>query len=193
MNRLHHLPAAASLALALALAGFVSSDAAQPSMSSKLTAIDRTLMVSAAKVQGWHDQRDAAGPAYTGGPAWKKFMALIHDELKTIGMVDIVDHPFRYTRWYTTEFPDKSGWSFVSDGTKVDVASYGTQSGSTGPRRRHRADDPLRSQSPRRAAAAAFGARGEDRGREAAALQTFGRRARAARRAGAHHALDLLW
>ncbi len=103
-------------------------------VSPKLTAIDRTLMISAAKVQGWHDQRDAAGPAYTGGPAWKKFMALIRDELKTLGAVDIADHSFRYTRWYTTEFPDKSGWSLVSDGTKVDVASYGTQSGSTGPR-----------------------------------------------------------
>ena len=87
MLRLHRLPAATSLALALSLAGLVSSDAAQPAVSSKLTAIDRTLMISAAKVQNWHDQRDAAGPAYTGGPAWKKFMALIHDELKTLGAV----------------------------------------------------------------------------------------------------------
>jgi len=134
MTRLHRLPAAASLAFALSFAGFVSSDAAQPAMSSKLTAVDRTLMISATKVQDWHDQRDAAGPAYTGGPAWKKFMALIHAELKTLGLVEIVDHPFRYTRWYTTEFPDKSGWSYTSDGTKVDVASYGTQSGSTGPK-----------------------------------------------------------
>jgi hypothetical protein len=133
MTRLRRVPAAA-IAIALCCAALTSSDAAQPAMSSKLTSIDRTLMISAAKVQGWHDQRDAAGPAYTGGPAWKKFMALIHDELKTLGAVDIVDHPFRYTRWYTTEFPDKSGWSLVSDGTKIDVASYGTQSGSTGPK-----------------------------------------------------------
>ena len=134
MSHLRRLAAAASIAIALPCAWLASSDAAQPAMSSKLTSIDRTLMVSAAKVQGWHDRRDADGPAYTGGPAWKSFMALIRDELKTLGAVDIVDHSFRYTRWYTTEFPDKSGWSLVSDGTKVDVASYGTQSGSTGPR-----------------------------------------------------------
>jgi hypothetical protein len=60
-------------------------------------------------------------------------MALIHDEIKRMGLVDIVDHKFPYTRWYTTEFPDKGGWSFVSGGTAVNVASYGTQSGSTGP------------------------------------------------------------
>jgi len=63
MNRLHHLTGVVSTTLALSFTGLVSSDAAQPMVSSKLTAIDRTLMVSAAKVQGWHDQRDAAGPA----------------------------------------------------------------------------------------------------------------------------------
>jgi hypothetical protein len=131
MLRLHYLPAAASIALALSFAGLVSSDAAQTA-SPKLTEIDRTLMISAVKVQDWHDQRDAAGPAYTGGPAWKKFMALIEGELRTLGAVDIVKHPFRYTRWYTTEFPDKRGWSLTSAGTRIDVASYGTQSGSTG-------------------------------------------------------------
>jgi hypothetical protein len=134
MSRLRHSTAAASIALCVILMGLATSDAAQPAVSPKLTAVDRTLMISAAKVQDWHDQRDAAGPAYTGGPAWKKFMALIEAELKTVGAVDIVKHPFRYTRWYTTEFPDRSGWSFTSDGTKIDVASYGTQSGSTGPK-----------------------------------------------------------
>jgi hypothetical protein len=120
------------MVFALSVTFFASTDAAQ-TVSQKLTVIDRTLMIPAAKVQDWHDQRDAAGPAYTGGPAWKKFMTLIEAELKTLGAVDIVKHPFRYTRWYTTEFPDKSGWSLTSDGTKIDVASYGTQSGSTGP------------------------------------------------------------
>ena len=120
-----------SIAIALYCTGLVSSDAAQQ-VATPFAAVDRTLMISAAKVQDWHDQRDAAGPAYTAGPAWKKFMALIEAELKTLGAVDIVKHPFRYTRWYTTEFPDKSGWSLTSDGAKIDVASYGTQSGSTG-------------------------------------------------------------
>ena len=122
----------AGIALALSLASLATSDAAQQTVSPKLTSVDRASMVSTAQIQSWLDQRDAAGPAYTGGPAWKKFMALIHAELKSIGMVEIVDHPFPYARWYTSEFPDKSGWSFASDGTAIDVASYGTQSGSTG-------------------------------------------------------------
>ncbi len=118
------------LATALMLA---SSASAQQGFSAKLTRVDRATMVTPARVQAWHDARDAAGPAYTGGPAWKQFMALIHDEIKSLGLVNIVDHAFPYTRWYTTEFPDKSGWSLTSDGTAVNVASYGTQSGATGP------------------------------------------------------------
>ena len=121
------------LASVLAFAGIATSDAAQVQISAKLARVDRATMVTAAQVQAWLDARDAAGPAYTGGPAWKKFMALIHDEIKAMGLVNIVDHTFPYTRWYTSEFPDKSGWSLTSDGTPVNVASYGTQSGSTGP------------------------------------------------------------
>ena len=90
-------------------------------------------MYPSAKIQNWLDQKDSWGPAYTGGPAWKKFMELIHAEVKSMAMVNVVDYRFPYTRWYTTEFPDKSGWSFSSDGRPVEVASYGTQSGSTGP------------------------------------------------------------
>jgi hypothetical protein len=126
-------PSAFAAAIALTIAGVVASDAAQPAVSPKLSSVDHALMISTTQIQNWLDQRDAAGPAYTGGPAWKKFMALIHGELKSMGLVNIVDQPFPYTRWYTTEFPDKSGWSLVSDGAPVDVASYGTQSGSTGP------------------------------------------------------------
>src|SRR6185295_17026412 len=133
MFRIRRSASAATIALALSFTALAASDAAQPAVSPKLTAVDRAALVSAAQIQSWIDQRDAAGPAYTGGPAWKKFMALIHAELKTIGAIEVVDHPFPYTRWYTTEFPDKSGWSLTSDGTPVDVASYGTQSGSTGP------------------------------------------------------------
>ena len=40
-------------------------------MPSKLAAVDRASMVTAAQVQTWLDRRDKAGPAYTGGPAWK--------------------------------------------------------------------------------------------------------------------------
>jgi hypothetical protein len=82
-------------------------------------------------IQNWLDQKDSWGPAYAAGPGWKKFMDFTHREMKSMGM-NVVDIPFPYARWYTTEFPNKSGWSLVSDGAPVEVASYGTQSGSTG-------------------------------------------------------------
>lgn len=122
-----------SAALAVLLVGVSPVFAAAARPSDKLLAVDHASLPTAAKIQDWLDQRDQAGPAYTGGPAWKKFMALIESELTALGAADIVHNPFPYTRWYTTEFPDKSGWSLTSDGKPVDVAAYGTQSGSTGP------------------------------------------------------------
>ncbi len=119
-------------ALAASLLSLASSGA-QQAVSPKLMAVDHAMLASQKQIQDWLDQKDAFGPAYTAGPGWQKFMALLHAEMKAKGLVDITDFAFPYTRWYTTEFPDKSGWSFTSDGTAVDVASYGTQSGSTGP------------------------------------------------------------
>src|SRR5205823_1763662 len=102
-------------------------------VSPRLTAVDHAAVITAAEIQNWLDRKDSWGPAYTGGPGWKRFMELIHAELKSMGLVNLVDRSFSYTRWYTTEFPDKTGWSLASDGAPVEVASYGTQSGSTGP------------------------------------------------------------
>lgn len=110
---------------------FVSAGAA-PSNAPQLLRVDAAAIISADQIRGWLDQKDSWGPAYTAGPGWKKFMDFLHRQMKSMGL-KIVDVPFRYTRWYTTEYPDKSGWSLTSGGTKVDVASYGTQSGSTGP------------------------------------------------------------
>jgi hypothetical protein len=120
------------VSIGLALTAVPCPSAAQQ-ISPKLTAVDQEMMVSAAEIQNWLDRKDSWGPAYTGGPAWKKFMELIHAEMKSMGLVNLVDYSFPYTRWYTTEFPDKTGWSLSSDGAPVEVASYGTQSGSTGP------------------------------------------------------------
>jgi len=107
---------------ALALAALGSADA-QPTPAG---------IVPVQVIQNWLDQKDSWGPAYTAGPGWKKFMGFMHGEMKALGM-KVTDLPYRYVRWYTTEFPDKNGWSLISDGVPVEVASYGTQSGSTGP------------------------------------------------------------
>jgi len=116
----------------LGLVCFTAADA-QQAVSPKLTMVDHAMMPSAAQIQAWLDQKDSFGPAYTAGPGWKKFMGLLHAEMKSMGMANIADFPYPYTRWYTSEFPDKSGWSLTSDSKPVDVAAYGTQSGSTGP------------------------------------------------------------
>jgi hypothetical protein len=132
-------PVATAIALTLSAAAVFSPAVVSPALaqqlpvSPKLTAVDHSMMVSTVEIQNWLDRKDSWGPAYTGGPAWKKFMELIHAEIKAMGLVNIVDYSFPYTRWYTSEFPDKSGWSLSSDGAPVEVASYGTQSGSTGP------------------------------------------------------------
>jgi len=128
------LPSVLGSALSLTVAALPGPVSAQPApVSPKLTIVDHSIMVSATDIQNWLDRKDSWGPAYTGGPAWKKFMELIHAEMKSMGLVNVVDYSFPYTRWYTSEFPDKTGWSFSSDGAPVEVASYGTQSGATGP------------------------------------------------------------
>ena len=40
------------------------------------------MMPTAAQIQNWLDQKDSWGPAYTGGPGWKKFMAMLHAEIE---------------------------------------------------------------------------------------------------------------
>jgi hypothetical protein len=125
---------ASSATLALMVLGITTLAADKHAgVSPKLSTVDHAMMYTPAKIQTWLDEKDSWGPTYTGSPAWKKFMALIHTEVKSMNMVNVVDYSFPYTRWYTTEFPDKTGWSFASDGKPVDVASYGTQSGTTGP------------------------------------------------------------
>jgi hypothetical protein len=127
------LLAASALGISALGAVCLAASDAQQTMSPKLTAVDPAMLSTQAQIQNWIDQKDSWGPAYTAGPAWKKFMALLHAEIKTMGLVNITDVPFAYTRWYTSEFPDASGWSLTSNGVPVSVASYGTQSGSTGP------------------------------------------------------------
>lgn len=95
--------------------------------------IDDDLMVTSEEATAWFERKASWGPTYTGSPAWMSFMEMIEDELRKDGAVDIVKNRFPFERWYTTEYPDNSGWSLTSDGRPVDVASYATQSGSTGP------------------------------------------------------------
>ena len=126
-------------ALSWALAGCGSDDNNQATnpppttVDARLTTVDPSLLVTPAEAQSWFDKKNSWGPTYTGSPAWKSFVGFLEEKLVENQARDVIKHRFPYERWYTTEYPDKSGWSLVSDGAPVDVASYASQSGSTGP------------------------------------------------------------
>lgn len=48
-------------------------------------------------------------------------------------MIDFERNKFSYQRWYTSDWPDKSGWSLTMGGEEIEVSSYGANSGVTGP------------------------------------------------------------
>ncbi len=99
----------------------------------RLTTVDKAQLISPAEATQWFQAKAGWGATYTGSPAWKSYMNFIEARLEEYGAQNITRARFPYERWYTTEYPDKTGWSLSSDGTPVDVASYATQSGSTGP------------------------------------------------------------
>lgn len=104
-----------------------------PTFDERLTSVNKANVISTADATQWFQSKANWGATYTGSPAWKSYMGFIEARLQEYGAQNIVRARFPYERWYTTEYPDKSGWSLTSDGTPVDVASYATQSGSTGP------------------------------------------------------------
>jgi hypothetical protein len=105
----------------------------QPLNASRLSRVKDRYLISNAEATEWFQQKVSWGPTYTGSPAMLAYMKFIEDKAIEYGAVNVIRHRFPYDRWYTTEYPDKSGWSLVSDGTPVEVASYATQSGTTGP------------------------------------------------------------
>jgi hypothetical protein len=98
-----------------------------------LTTISPDFMITPDEVQAWHKQKDKGGPTYSGSEAWQSYMAFIEKKLNQYGVVDITKNKWTYNRWYTSDWPDDSNWTLVSDGQPVKVAHYGAYSGSTGP------------------------------------------------------------
>ena len=97
-----------------------------------LTAVNREFLVSPKQVRDWHAVKDSkGGPTLAGSPSWKNYVELLERELRAAGVVDVLRHPFTYTRWFTTEWPDDANWSLRVDGKKIRVASYGANSGAT--------------------------------------------------------------
>jgi hypothetical protein len=97
-----------------------------------LTRVNRRFLPTAGEVRSWHAIKDSkGGPTLTGSPSWHNYVEMLEKEWRTLGVTGIFRNPIRYTRWYTTEFPDDSNWSLHVDGKKIRVANYGCYSGHT--------------------------------------------------------------
>jgi hypothetical protein len=113
------------------LIAFITAIALDAQESPDLNHINSKFLMSLDDVQKIHASKDSLGPALSGTASWRNFVGIIESRIKAAGAVDLVKHTFTFDRWSTTEFPDTSGWSLVSDGKPLKVASYGANSGST--------------------------------------------------------------
>ena len=98
----------------------------------QLTKINPEFMIMPDEAYKWHLDKDKRGPTYSGSESWRSYMAFIEDKLRDYGVVDITRNEWTYDRWFTSEWPDDSNWTLLSDGRLVKVAHYAAYSGSTG-------------------------------------------------------------
>jgi len=97
-----------------------------------LTRINRKFLPGAEETRAWHASKDSqGGPTLTGSLSWRHYLEMLETEWRKLGVTEIFRNPIRYTRWFTTEFPDDSNWSLTVDGKKIRVANYGCNSGRT--------------------------------------------------------------
>jgi hypothetical protein len=100
--------------------------------SNALSVLDDTKVPTSAEATTWLTTKDNFGPAYAGSQKYDHYIAFLEEKMRSFGLVDFTRYTFPYPFWQTSEWPDKSGWSLVSNGTKLDVASYAVNSGNTG-------------------------------------------------------------
>jgi hypothetical protein len=98
-----------------------------------LTDVRDEWLLSEAEAIGWHKVKDEQGPALTGNASWHQFVGFVEEKLGQYGVVDMQRNQWSFDRWHSSEWPDRSNWSLVSDGEELEVANYGANSGSTGP------------------------------------------------------------
>src|SRR5262249_22725263 len=96
-----------------------------------LNQINPAYVITPKEATEWHAHKDKLGPALSGNLSWRNYMEFVEKKLKEYGAVDVMRNTWTYDRWSTSEWPDDSKWSLVSDGKKVKVSSYGCYSGST--------------------------------------------------------------
>jgi len=109
------------------------SDPALVESSDYLTNVRDDWILSEAEAIHWHEVKDEKGPALTGNESWYQFVGYAEEKFREYGVVDIQRNQWKFERWNSSEWPDRSNWSFVSGGEELPVANYGANSGSTGP------------------------------------------------------------
>ena len=98
-----------------------------------LTHVRDDWILSEEEATRWHELKDEKGPALTGNASWQHFMGFVEQKLLEFGVVNIQRNQWSFRRWHSSEWPDNTAWSFVSNGKDIEVANYGANSGSTGP------------------------------------------------------------
>lgn len=114
------------------LANSFDNNGQKPQESSNLVNINEDFMIKTNEFYSWHDYKDKGGPTYSGSPSWHRFMNFIETKLKQYGTVDLIKNSWTYDRWYTSDWPDDSNWTLVSNGDSIKVAHYSAYSGFTG-------------------------------------------------------------
>jgi hypothetical protein len=104
-----------------------------PSHNQFINHLNPAFLITPEEARDWHAFKARGGPTFSGNESWKRFMTFVEKKLKEYGAVDVTRNSFTYDRWHTSEWPDTSKWSLVSNQRRVRVASYGAYSGSTGP------------------------------------------------------------
>jgi len=101
-------------------------------VNANLTKVNPKFMVTPQEVRAWHAAKDSkGGPTMTVSPSWRNYMQILEKGLHDSKCEDIIRNSWKFTRWYTTEFPDDSNWSLHIGDKKIRVASYGCNSGKT--------------------------------------------------------------
>jgi hypothetical protein len=106
---------------------------AQISGSKYLTTINPAFMITPKEAQEWHVYKDRGGPTYSGNASWRSYMGFVEEKLRQYGVINLTRNTWTYDRWHTSDWPDSSSWTLVSDGQPVRVAHYGAYSGVTSP------------------------------------------------------------
>lgn len=116
---------AAGMALGISPLGAETSD--------PLQRVNPNWVVSEDEALAWHKVKDSEGPALTGNASWHHFLEFLEAEFKRYGCINVHRSSWMFDRVETSNWPDDSKWSLVSNGRRITVANYGANCGFTGP------------------------------------------------------------